>query len=699
MSGDPRIGTRRAVAGVFEINLRSISPITGLITALPVVAVFALGLATHDPRAAVFMGVGANLVAVVSLVGAPRLPLRLALLDALGLGVAVLAGTLTSTNPWAHTALLVPLAVVAGLAVVFGQTQAVLGSQTIVAYLVLGRFSGDLATATHLGSLVTIGALVEILALVALRLPPTLRYQRAAVAAALASLADYATTPAESSAMGALAAIDEAQRLLSPRSLFGRSDDRDLRAVLDQARRARLDFTTLAGLRARLGADAAAQVAIDAALVALARGVTELALTVRDPRVATTWRQHALEVRERLTEIRSDRSSADDPVLVEQACARLDALAGQLRSIGHLVERESDAAVRGAWRIDLDWRRHGGWRIGESLRRVRDHLSWQSSATRHTIRLVVAMLVATALWHWWGLPRGYWVPYAVALILKPDYSTLLRRGLGRVLGTMLGASLAAVVVAEMHPNDVATGVLVGLVAWAAYSVWPASFAVSIGLVTAVVLLFLSVSVTNDVSTALDRLLDVALGAVISAATYLIWPSSPLSDVRQNQSSMFDALGRYLDLVLATLAGEQVAAKAVSGASRAAHFRYADAEASVGRALEEPGATRSDPAVENAVLTSGLRVLRATHALRFESERGVRVSPTPEWMQLRRVLVETMVALANPEASERPAVSPVPRTAFRELAATSLFDPVASLGAHLDEVVNALDTAAHLLATS
>ena len=57
-----------------------------------------------------------------------------------------------------------------------------------------------------------------------------------------------------------------------------------------------------------------------------------------------------------------------------------------------------------------------------------------------------------------------------------------------------------------------------LAAGLAYSTWPASFAVAIGLVTSLVLIMLSVSTTNSVGTALDRLIDVVLGAIISAAT-------------------------------------------------------------------------------------------------------------------------------------------------------------------------------------
>lgn len=645
------------------------------------------------------MAVGANLVAIVSLVGAPKLPLRLAVLDAGALGVSVFLGTITGSLPWLHTAVLVPLCFVAGMAVVYGQTQAVLGSQAIVAYVVLGRFSSSLVNATTLGLLVTLGALVEIAALLVLRLPPTLRYQRATVADALTSLAVYATTPAEASAMGVLTSIDAAQRVLSPLSLFGRSDDRDLRGIVDQVRRARLDFTTLAGLRTRLSeVDPAPLDEVHHALSDVADALTQLALAVRRPDEPVAWREGEGRLRQRIDELRTGldvaRGGAESRVLMVQVLAHLEALAGQLRSIGNLVAREALDAPRGVWRMDVRWGALGRphWRDNVAL--FRDNLRTDSVAFRHGVRLVVAVLAATGLAHLLDLPRGYWVAFAVAVILKPDYSTLLRRGVGRVVGTALGASLAAILVSELHPNYLVSTVLIGLVAALAYSAWPASFSVAIGLVTSLVLILLSLISTNSVGTALDRLIDVVLGTIIAAATYLLWPSSPANDVRRSEAALFSALAHYLDEVLQLCFRSSSDVAAIAASSRRAHFRFADAEAAVARSLGEPSATRGDAQVERGLLTSGLRILRATHALRFAAERGERVVATAALEELRRVLVRSLETLG--EARPRPS-SDDPRAVYRLATATLGGDPAAaSLASNLDEIVNAVNTGAHLM---
>ena len=691
--------TRRLISSALEINLRSLAPVTGVITALPVVFVFALGLPLHNPRGAITMAVGANLVAIVSLVGAPTLPLRLAILDAVGMGVSVFLGTLTSGHPWLHTALLAPLCFVAGMAVIYGQTQAVLGSQAVVAYLVLGRFSGSAQTALHLGALVSLGALIEIAALLVLRLPPSLRYQRSVVADVLSDLAHYATSAAEESAFSVLARIDDAQRVLSPRSLFGRTDDRDLRAIVDQSRRARLDFTTLAGLRARLSrADPSLLATVEDSLRVVANGLAQLSVSVRHPERSSTWRDNASEILVMIEDLRhrveSEPFHIDVATLMSLIVAHLDSLAGQLRSIGHLVEIERAQRQHGPWRTQGQAGPSDEASARESFALFRDNLHRDSLAFRHAIRLVGAVLASIAVAHSFALPRGYWVPFSVALILKPDYSTLLLRGAGRIVGTILGASLAAILVSVLHPSYALTILLVGVVAALAYTTWTASFSVSIGLVTSLILILLSVSNANSISTALDRLLDVTLGTIIAALTYLLWPSSPSSDVRQAEAAMFSALARYVGDVMNYTCGQETTTQEVSEQSRAAHFLYAAAESAVARALDEPSSTRGDASIEHGLLTSGLRILRATHALRFDADRGATTTLTPALEQLRLSLVSSLDHLDV----ERPSLTSLsPRAAYRaaQMDLSRLGSP-ASIALNLDEIVNAVVTANYLI---
>ena len=185
-------GERRAVPNSLRVDLRLLTPVTGAITALPLVSVFVLGLALGSTRAAISMAIGANLIAIVSLVGAPRLSIGLAVADALAMGLSVFVGSATGPYPWLHSVVLIPWCFAAGMLVAFGKTQATIGTQTIIAFVVLGRFSGTPVDALDLGLLVLAGALVEVAALFILRLPPSLRFQRGRLADGFEALANVA---------------------------------------------------------------------------------------------------------------------------------------------------------------------------------------------------------------------------------------------------------------------------------------------------------------------------------------------------------------------------------------------------------------------------------------------------------------------------------------------------------------------------
>ena len=133
--------------------------------------------------------------------------------------------------------------------------------------------------------------------------------------------------------------------------------------------------------------------------------------------------------------------------------------------------------------------------------------------------------------------------------LKPDYSSLLDRGFGRIFGTIIGATFAALLVGGLHPRSRGHGIL-GRVfsAWAAYSTWYASFAISFGFVTSLVLVLMSISTTDTLSTALDRLIDFSLGSVIALVAYLVWPTSLHNSVGGAMANLYQALERYLDAV-------------------------------------------------------------------------------------------------------------------------------------------------------
>ncbi|HSN02217.1 MAG TPA: FUSC family protein [Acidimicrobiales bacterium] len=683
-----------------RLDAQSVAPIVGAITAAPVVALFAVGLSLSSTTGAIAMAVGANLVAIVSLVGAPRISLPLAIGDALAMGASAFVGTASAGHPALHVALLVPWCFCAGLLVAFGQTQAAIGSQAIIAFTVLGRFSGSLSLAAHLSLLVTLGALVEVVALVVLRLPPSLRHQRHQLARACEAVAALARSSPETTAISTLGVVDEVEADLDRPTLFGRRDATVLRSIFNQVRRARLELTTLAGLRARLDPHSAAatQLRVGTDVIALALG--DLANRLRGRGVSGDWADYGDSMRRVLASLDAERSATagGEAVLVGQGVDHLRAMAGQLRSAWGMANDPRVDDGRRAWRAERSVVADGGVkRLDSALDVLRSATSSMTPALRHAIRLSVAVPASVVLAHWWGLPRGYWLPFAVTVILKPDYSTLLRYGVGRVIGTLLGATASALLISGLHPDAGATAVLVALFAWAAYTTWSANFALSIGFVTALILVLLSTSLQDPFTTALDRLVEISLGAGIAAAAYLLWPTPPRAGVVEAEGALYASLARYWFAVSPLLVGESVERNEVTTASREARVAWGRAEAAVGRSVIEPRSTRLAPTEGQGLLAAALRLLRATHALRIDAERGATTPMSSDLAQLTSAIGASLQRLSDLLASED-ASAGIDLRSLYVAAEASLVAAGApeSIAVHLDEMVNATNTARHLV---
>jgi len=695
------VGLTKAMKGSFRTDLRQVTPVIGAITALPVIAVFAAGLGADNVRAAIAMAIGANLIAIVSLVSAPKIPVSLATANAFGMAVSVFVGSATASHAALHVALLVVWCFSSGMLVAFGLTQATVGTQNVIAFVVLGRFVASPADAVVLGLFVLLGALVEVGALLVLRLPPTLRAQRWGLAAAIDALVDQTGRSPDASTADVVIALDAAERLFDAPALFARSDLQTLRAVLDQARRARLELTTLAGLRARrqLGSHTEFDRALEDTLSAVADALAMVSLGLRRPRAQADLGGALARVDVATRELRNAvGSTSDDGDILEQQClARCVAVGGQLRAMG---ARLADARAPGSWRLARPRRTGPSTSPRDKRRRswdmLSDNLTLSSPIFRHAIRMTVAVPLSLLIARAAGMPRSYWVPFAVVTILKPDYGSLVSRGVGRVVGTLLGATLAAVLVSTLHPGEGLTVVLVALTGWLAYATWQASFPTAIGFVTSMVLIILSTSLHDSIGTAVDRFIDIALGGAIALVAYIVWPSPARPGVDAALSHMFNALGEYVAATLERVQGGDVSDDELARLSRSARLAWDRAQTSVGSALVEPTSDASSVFTDRGLVVVGLRLVRATHALRLESNAGSTLVTGDATRAFCRSMVDGLDQLAHGVRGEPVMFSDL-RSAMDDAVAENAESAHGdAFFLHADELVNALNTAAFLL---
>jgi uncharacterized membrane protein YccC len=202
----------------------------------------------------------------------------------------------------------------------------------------------------------------------------------------------------------------------------------------------------------------------------------------------------------------------------------------------------------------------------------------------------VTLAVAVAVSH--ALPYGhrYWLPMTTMLVLRPDFASTITRGVSRVAGTLVGAGLVTLALAELRPGPDWLIALVVLLGFPAAALVLANYAIFSVCIASLVVTLLAFTGNPEVATAGQRSIYTLLGSVIAFAAYLLWPTWEATSLPETLASLAGTEGLYAGRVLRAWAAPADADRGALQRSRLeARVARSNAEAAVTRWLSEPPA--------------------------------------------------------------------------------------------------------------
>ncbi|ULH17931.1 FUSC family protein (plasmid) [Deinococcus sp. KNUC1210] len=142
------------------------------------------------------------------------------------------------------------------------------------------------------------------------------------------------------------------------------------------------------------------------------------------------------------------------------------------------------------------------------------------------VRFTLAVTLATAAESVFRIPNGYWIPLTVCLILRPEFAVTVHRGITRIAGTLVGVSVAFLIMRTIQPTGFLLDGMLILTAWLSYALFLTNYAVFSSVITLYILLSLSVAggPQQIIETGTHRLLATLLGGSIALGSYLMWPT-------------------------------------------------------------------------------------------------------------------------------------------------------------------------------
>lgn len=516
-----------------------------------------------------------------------------------------------------------------GLLVALGQSAAVVGIQALVGLVVFSQFALTPLVALREAGLIFAGGILQMLLVVVLW--PLRRFpeERRALSDAFDRLASYAAAVPEnpSALMDVGAFTNLGDVLRDPQPLAGGTDVAALQSLGSQAERIRLELAAVARNLQRLreledGGQLPAQAvaAMTGLLKASDKALAEAASALREMRVPTRWEDERGRFETALSQLEDSLTATADPVArftLESSYTSAQALAGQLRSVVRLAavpaggdpQALEEAAVTGravrrggraTVARDLDWMR-------EQVATLRANLDIRSEAFRHGVRVGGALVVGVAVSHFFKQGHRYWLPLTVMIVLRPDFSSTITRGVSRVVGTIAGAGLVTLAVAELKPGHLGLTVMVVLFYLAAIALLLANYAIYSLCIASLVVTLLAFTGQPEVSLAGERSLYTVLGAFVALVAYLAWPTWAAVSLPERLSNLFSTEGRYGADVLAAWADPAKADRAkLQQARLAARLARSNAEAAVERSVSEPTRRELIPRERAAALLNAVR---------------------------------------------------------------------------------------------
>ena len=184
--------------------------------------------------------------------------------------------------------------------------------------------------------------------------------------------------------------------------------------------------------------------------------------------------------------------------------------------------------------------------LPERAREVAERTLSSSDARGFAVRLALCMSIAEVARQYLPVERPYWVVLTVAIVLKPDFGSVFTRAVQRGVGTLLGVLLGSALLAVLPRNG---WVVLALAGAAAVLPWArdTNFGLFSVFQTPLIILMLDLAQPGGPGLVGERLLDTLVGcAIVLVFGYLLWPQTWRAPLDQALRDAAVALDEFVD---------------------------------------------------------------------------------------------------------------------------------------------------------
>jgi uncharacterized membrane protein YccC len=173
------------------------------------------------------------------------------------------------------------------------------------------------------------------------------------------------------------------------------------------------------------------------------------------------------------------------------------------------------------------------------------NFSLDSTMFRHSLRLAIAIVFAYLLGFLFDIQNTYWILLTIIVIMRPSYGLTKERSKDRIIGTLIGASVAVGIVL-LTQNVVVYAVLALVSLVLAFSLIQQNYKSAAALIT-ISIIFVYSFINPDAFEVIQyRVIDTIIGSVIAVvATYVLLPTWEADNLKQVLLKALEMNKKYL----------------------------------------------------------------------------------------------------------------------------------------------------------
>lgn len=166
------------------------------------------------------------------------------------------------------------------------------------------------------------------------------------------------------------------------------------------------------------------------------------------------------------------------------------------------------------------------------FKKITENFNFNSPIFKHSLRLAIITIIGFVLGKLFAMQNSYWILLTIAVIMRPSYGLTKSRSIHRVLGTLIGAAIAGIVILFTQ-NTMVYGIIATIALPFAFSLVQLNYRNAAVFITLNVVFVYALFEPNILSVIKFRIIDTLIGATLAfSATYILWPSWQFQNVKE-----------------------------------------------------------------------------------------------------------------------------------------------------------------------